>query len=97
VVSGYVDYPPLGGKRIVERGRFNLYVGTAQPHTKNMRYSLQFTGNDGQPYLLAGFKEVRDDRRFDAWSDNTTLYTTIYRGTTPGAPVFGRGVIHVLI
>jgi cholesterol oxidase len=97
VVSGYVDYPPLGGKRIVERGRFNLYVATAQPGTKHMRYSLQFTGKDGQPYLLAGFKEVRDGRGLDAWSDNTTLYTTIYRGTRPNDPVLGRGVIHVLI
>jgi cholesterol oxidase len=97
VVSGYVDYAPLGGKRIIERGRFNLYVDTPQADTKNMRYALQFTGNDGQPYLLAGFKEVRDDRGWDAWSDNTTLFTTMYRGTTPSDPVFGRGVIHVLV
>jgi cholesterol oxidase len=60
LVSGYVDYPPLGGKRMIERGRFNMYEDTPQTHTKNMRYSLQFTASDGQPYLLAGFEEVRD-------------------------------------
>jgi cholesterol oxidase len=97
LVSGYVDYPPLGGKRIIERGRFNLYIATPQPDVKHMRYALQFTGNDGQPYLLAGFKEVRDDRGWDAWSDNTTLFTTIYRGTMPTDPAVGRGIIHVLI
>jgi len=97
LVSGYVDYPPLGGKRIVERGRFNLYVATPQADMKHMRYSLQFTGNDEQPYLLSGLKEVRDDRGWDAWADNTTLFTTIYRGTTPSDPAVGRGIIHVLI
>lgn len=64
---------------------------------KRMRYALRFTGLDGQSYLLAGFKEIRDDRGLDAWSDNTTLFTTIYRGATPSAPILGRGVIHVLI
>jgi cholesterol oxidase len=97
LVSGYVDYAPVGGKRSIDRGRFNLFVATPQPHTKNMRYSLQFTGSDGHPYLLAGFKEIRDDRGWDAWSDNTTLFTTIHRGTTPSDPVVGRGVTHVLI
>ena len=97
LVSGYVDYAPLGGKRMIERGRFNLYVATPQADTKHMRYALQFIGNDGQPYLLAGFKDVRDDRGWDAWSDNTTLFTTIYRGTTPNDPIVGRGVMHVLI
>ncbi len=96
-VSGYVDYGPLGGKRTIERGRFNLFVSAPQPHTKNMRYSLQFMGNDGLPYLLAGFKEIRADGGWDAWSDNTTLFTTIHRGTTSSDPVLGRGVIHVLI
>jgi cholesterol oxidase len=97
IASGYVDYPGLGGKRIVERGRFNLFVADPQTRTKRMRYSLQFRGSDGQPYLLEGFKEVRDDRGWDAWSDNTTLFTTMYRGTTPGAAVLGRGMIRVLV
>jgi cholesterol oxidase len=95
--SGYVDYPALGGKRTVERGRFNLFVADPQTHLKQMRYSLRFRGIDGQPYLLAGFKEVRDDRGWDAWSDNTTLFTTIYRGTTANDPILGRGIIHVLV
>jgi hypothetical protein len=25
LVSGYVEYAPLGGKRMIERGRFNMY------------------------------------------------------------------------
>jgi cholesterol oxidase len=97
LVSGYVDYAPLGGKRMIDRGRFNMFVDTLQAHTKQLRYSLAFTASDGEPYLLAGFKDIRDDRGWDAWSDNTTLFTTLYRGTTPGDQVYGRGIIHVLI
>jgi cholesterol oxidase len=96
-VSGYVDYAGLGGKRTVELGRFNLFVADPPLGTKSLRYSMQFMGIDGQPYLLAGFKAIQDNRGLDAWSDNTTLFTTIYRGTTPSAPILGRGVIHVLI
>jgi cholesterol oxidase len=96
-VSGYVDYPALGGKRTVEWGRFNLFVTDPQSQTKRMQYSLRFTGIDAQPYLLAGFKEVRDERGLDAWSDNTTLFTTIHRGASLTDPPLGRGVIHVLL
>jgi hypothetical protein len=97
LVSGHIDYAPLGGKRMIERGRFNMLVATPQSHARQMHYSLQFRASDGQPYLLTGFKEIRDDRGLDAWSDNTTLFTTIYRGATPGAELYGRGVIHVLL
>jgi cholesterol oxidase len=66
-----------------------------------MLYLLQFIGEDGQPYLLDGYKEVRDDPGFDAWSDNTTLYTSIRRGweTRAGArgPVVGQGIMHVRV
>jgi cholesterol oxidase len=57
LVSGYVDCALLGGKRMIERGRFTMFVDTPQAHTKNIRYSLQFTASDVQLYLLAGFKE----------------------------------------
>jgi cholesterol oxidase len=95
VASGYVDYSGLGGKRVIEQGRFNLFVADPQTRMKRVRYSLRFRGGDGQPYLLEGFREVRDDRGWDAWSDNTTLFTTVYRGSTPGEAVLGRGIMHV--
>jgi cholesterol oxidase len=60
-----------------------------------MHYALRCTGADGHPYLLEGYKEVRDDRGWDAWVDNTTLFTTVYRGATATDPVLGRGIIHV--
>jgi cholesterol oxidase len=94
-VKGYIDYAPIGGKRTIERGYFNLFLVDRAAHTKRMRYSLQCTSSDGQSYLLDGYKEVRDDRGWDAWADNTTLFTTVHQGKTPHDPVFSRGIIHV--
>jgi cholesterol oxidase len=37
-----------------------------------MLYALPFVGTDGQPYLLDGFKVVRDDGRFDVWGATST-------------------------
>lgn len=96
-VQGYIDYAPLGGKRTIERGAFNLFWADPISHTKRMHYALQCTGRDGQAYLLEGHKEIRDDRGWDAWADNTTLFTTIHRGATTQDPVFSRGIIHVRV
>lgn len=94
-VKGYVDYAPIGGKRTIERGFFNLFVADSAAHTKHMRYSLHCTGSNGQSYLLEGYKEIRDDRGWDTWADNTTLFTTVHQGKTSDDPVFSRGIIHV--
>jgi cholesterol oxidase len=94
-VKGYIDYARLGGKRMIERGRFNLFVADPEAHIKRMHYTLRCTGVDGSPYRLEGYKEVRDDRGWDAWTDNTTLFTTVYRGATTNDAVVSRGIIHV--
>jgi cholesterol oxidase len=94
-VKGYIEYAPIGGRRTIERGSFNLFIADPAAHTKRMRYSLQCTGVDGTPYLLEGYKEIRDDRGWDAWADNTTLFTTVHRGKTSHDPVFSRGIIRV--
>jgi cholesterol oxidase len=96
-VKGYIDYAPLGGKRTIERGSFNLFWTDSASHTKRMHYALRCTGRDGQTYLLDGYKDVRDDRGWDAWADNTTLFTTVYRGATTQDPVFSCGIIHVRV
>src|SRR5262249_47383075 len=50
--------PPGGAK--VERGVFNLFAPTDNPAARRMIYLLPFTGADGRPYLLDGYKDVRD-------------------------------------
>lgn len=85
-------------KQMVEQGRFNLFIKDPQIHTKRMLFSLQFFGDDGQPYLLDGYKEIRDDPDFDIleiWKDYTTLFITIYKGHTTQDPVLGQGIIRM--
>ena len=94
--EGHVNMHAL--KHTVEGGRFNLFIEDQQAHTKRMRYSLQFYGEDGQPYLLDGYKEIRDDPEFDVWEiwkDNTTLFATLYKGQTTADPILGQGIVRV--
>jgi len=63
-----------------------------------MRYSLQFYGDEDQCYLLEGYKEIKDDPALDfreIWRDSTTLFTTLYKGDTTNAPVFGQGIVRI--
>jgi cholesterol oxidase len=101
VTEGWVTSQVYGFEQEVEWGRFNLFIDDGKQQTRRMLYLLRFIGEDGQPYLLDGYKEVRDDPGFDAWSDNTTLYTSIRRGweIEPAArgPVVGQGIMHVRV
>ncbi|MEJ2429997.1 MAG: GMC family oxidoreductase [Deltaproteobacteria bacterium] len=94
--EGYVSRG--SGKYTVERGRFNLFIEDPEKHTKRMLYSLQFKTDEDQDYLLAGYKEIRDDPQFDVWEiwqDSTTLYSTLYEGKTVSDSVVGQGIIRV--
>ncbi len=87
-------------KFMVERGRFNLFFKDIENHTKRMLYSVQFSDQNGDAYLLDGYKEVRDDPESDVleiWKDNTTLFSTIYKGTSTEAPIFGQGIVRICL
>jgi cholesterol oxidase len=77
--DGYVDCDLFGGRRPVEKGVFNLFVGD-RPDERRMLYRLFFADSAGHPLTLSGFKDVRDDPGFDVWRDTSTLFTTIYAG-----------------
>lgn len=81
----------------VKGGVFNLFVDTGRLYDRHMLYALPFTGADGQPYLLDGFKEVRDDGRFDVWGATSTLYTVIRAGHERSGVVLAAGVMHILV
>jgi len=57
-----------------------------------MVYELAFE-HEGEDYYLAGKKEVKDDPGFDLWSDTTTLFTKLHKGTDTTGPVVGAGVL----
>jgi hypothetical protein len=90
----------LGGRRAVERGRFNLFVDTERPGEKRMHYRLHFGDGHGGPLTLVGHKVIADDRGFDLWPDTTTLFTRVVRGhTEPGeddeAELIAAGILRI--
>jgi cholesterol oxidase len=58
-----------------------------------MHYRMQMISAEGRDYYFHGFKVIHDDPAFDAWSDNTTLYSTLYDGASQESPVLGRGIL----
>jgi predicted acylesterase/phospholipase RssA len=95
-LHGSIDYPPLGSNLPGTRGVFNLFRPDGQPGLKLMVYELAFESG-GQPYYLAGRKEVRDDRGVDLWKDTTTLYARLHQGPDASGPVVGAGTLHLRI
>jgi cholesterol oxidase len=90
----------LGGRRAVQRGRFNLFVDTERPGEKRMHYRLHFGDGHGSPLTLVGHKVIADDPGFDLWPDTTTLFTRVVRGhTEPGedddAELIAAGILRI--
>ena len=81
----------------VSDGLFNLFVETGRMYDRRMLYALPFTGADGRPYLLDGFKQVRDDGRFDVWGATSTLYTVIRAGHDRTGKVMACGILHIMV
>ena len=81
----------------VSNGVFNLFIDTSQVFERKMLYALPFTGADGKPYLLDGFKEVKDNGSFDVWGATSTLYTVIRAGHDRAGAVLATGIMHILI
>ncbi len=77
---GYVEGDLVGGRRPVLKGRFNLFVNTADRNRKEMRYRLFFEDDKGRPLTLSGRKDIQDNPGPDVWKDTTTLYTNLFRG-----------------
>lgn len=100
--TGWVQCEALGGRLPVQRGVFNLFVDTSDPDHTNMVYRLFFADGVGNPLTLSGFKDVRDDPGFDAWSDTSTLYVRILRGHVAPegdatAEVAASGIINIYL
>jgi len=99
---GYVESALIGGQRPVLQGVFNLFVDTADPNRKEMRYRLFFENSEGQPFTMSGFKSIQDNLGPDVWKDTTTLFTNLYRGhlqadQEAGNDIFATGILHILL
>jgi hypothetical protein len=98
--TGFVDCDGLGERMAIERGTFNLLVGTSAPRRREMRYRLFARDRAGREVTLAGFKNVEDGWFRDTWVDTTTLFTHLYSGWVErdeedAATPLATGVLHV--
>lgn len=94
---GSVEAPMLSHEPLtVTNGKFTLFLrNPEQPGVKNMIYRMGLTARDGTQYWFEGFKVIRDDKGFDVWSDTTTLYITVWKGTDNTGPILGRGILYI--
>lgn len=100
IASGWIGCDALGGKLLVERGTFNLFVDEEDPALKRMLYRLFFRDGVGHPITLTGFKVVRNDPGADVWPDTSTLYTRVLKGHVETADdltaeIVASGIIHI--
>ena len=100
--EGYVRCDALGGKRPVQRGLFNLFVGAGgDARDKRMLYRLEFTDAEDHPLTMTGFKVVADDPGLDnVWADTSTLFTRVLAGHVAAgedesAEVVASGVLRI--
>jgi len=97
-MSGTVKAPALSAEPLaVSNGVFQLFVqDPANVETRNMVYRMNLTSVEGRTYFFRGFKVVHPNPVWDAWHDTSTLYITLYEGTSDAGPVLGKGVLHIL-
>jgi cholesterol oxidase len=81
----------------VSDGLFNLFVDGDEFYQRRMLYALPFSGSDGKPFLLDGFKDVRDHGHFDVWGATSTLYTVIREGHSHQGQVLATGIVRIQI
>jgi cholesterol oxidase len=100
---GFVVCPALGGRLKTTSGWFNLFVDLdGDKPRKRMFYRLWFADGEGNPLTLVGYKEIRDDRGFDLWSDTTTLFYRVRSGHVDveheaASDVVGSGILRIRV
>ncbi|MBW0009962.1 MAG: GMC family oxidoreductase N-terminal domain-containing protein, partial [Pseudonocardiales bacterium] len=94
---GTVRAPALSPDPItVTEGVFNLFVKDPDRiNGRQMRYRMRLTTEEGRHYHFVGVKIINDDRGLDIWSDNTTLYVTVYEGDTEAGRVVATGTLTI--
>lgn len=94
VLSGTIDFAPLGTGIACDRGVFNLFCPGKVPTERWMVYEFGFAAN-GQRYYLAGKKIIRHDHAAEVLQETTTLYTGLYAGANKSGAVAGAGIVHL--
>ena len=94
---GTVTAPMLSPEPLtVTDGVFNLFTeDPSNVDTRNMKYRMQLTAEDGRQFWFEGFKVIHDGPALDMWPDTTTLYVTLHDGPGADSPVLGRGILRI--
>ncbi len=94
---GTVNCTALSGYPITALdGAFNLFVqDNKEKKGKLMKYGMKLNTYEGESYYFNGFKEIKDDKGFDIWSDTTTLFITLYEGADDKSKVKGKGILKI--
>ena len=93
-ITGTVVAPALSAHRLtVVEGTFALFdPDPAQVETWHMQYRMTLESQEGNRYSFEGHKVIREDGVRHAWSETTTLYTTI---TGPDGQPPGTGILYL--
>jgi len=75
--EGFIVCERLGGKRPITRGTFELFVDDGDPTSRRIVHRIEFEDGVGNALTLSGTAEIHDEPGFDAWSDTTTIFTTL--------------------
>ncbi|WP_035058448.1 alpha/beta fold hydrolase [Andreprevotia chitinilytica] len=97
-IVGTLNAPALSPQPLtVSNGVFNLFEEyPEQVGVRHMNYNMKLTAEDGSDYFFSAFKSVPSNHSvLQVWSDTSTLYVTVYRGTDNSGPVVGSGVLHI--
>lgn len=93
-ISGTVVAPELSPHRLtVTDGTFTLLDrDPSRVETWHMTYRMNLRAEDGRQYLFEGRKDLRKDGTRHAWTETSTLYTSIaeVNGAAPG-----MGILHL--
>ncbi|MGH6869384.1 MAG: GMC oxidoreductase, partial [Methylocella sp.] len=86
----------LADQPMTVRGRFNLFVKNPdQPQVRDMVYRAKLQADDGRSFYFHGTKVIEDGAVIHAWPQTTTLYVTVSKSDEGGAPVIGKGILHI--
>ena len=96
-MTGTVMAPSLSDSPlVVTYGEFNLFLTDPEkPNTRQMKYRVSMTAQQGKVYYLDGFKLIHDDPGLDIWSDTTTLFITVHDGDGPQGAVLAKGILRI--
>jgi cholesterol oxidase len=101
-ISGTVLAPEISASPLtVTEGRFTLLdPDPSRVETWHMTYRMSLRSQEGRQYLFEGHKVIRKHGARHAWSETTTLYTSISErrepdGPEPDGPEPGMGILHL--